>query len=349
MRVLLIHGYSADNAGDGLLVSAALELVREAFGDPQVELLCQYPDSFRELGLALYPSRPDSALKAALRGDFPKFDAFDLIVAVGGGYLRFGHPVEALKTTAVHGYQLVLASMTKTPVIYLPQSIGPLRFGSQGMVRHFAARVQRIHLRDDRSMHEVRLPNTVRTPDMALLARSYRDRSGAVPSATPIVSVRNVAGSVPTDVLELTHTLETFDGYVQSAVGSNQDQAAVESISPRRIVTRRELLEGDERRVVVAVRLHAALMALNAGHLVVHLAYERKGFGAFQDLGLPEYVHNVNDFDPARVHAQVASLLNSLEVREAYDATLREARSRLESRRAALIRDVQSIASLEAL
>jgi polysaccharide pyruvyl transferase WcaK-like protein len=72
------------------------------------------------------------------------------------------------------------------------------------------------------------------------------------------------------------------------------------------------------RRVVVAMRLHAALMALRAGHLVIHLAYERKGYGAFEDLGLDEYVHHAWRLDERRVVDQVSALVGSADARDAY-------------------------------
>jgi len=40
----------------------------------------------------------------------------------------------------------------------------------------------------------------------------------------------------------------------------------------------------------------------------VHLSYERKGFGAYSDLGIDRFVHNVFDFDPDLVLSQVAEL-----------------------------------------
>ena len=59
---------------------------------------------------------------------------------------------------------------------------------------------------------------------------------------------------------------------------------------------------------VVSVRLHGALQAVLAGVPAVHLGYERKSWGAYEDLGLGEYVHDARRFDPASVAAQVRAL-----------------------------------------
>jgi len=58
----------------------------------------------------------------------------------------------------------------------------------------------------------------------------------------------------------------------------------------------------------VSVRLHGAIAALLAGIPAIHLAYERKGWGAYEDLGLREYVHDARTFDPALVARQAEEL-----------------------------------------
>ena len=80
------------------------------------------------------------------------------------------------------------------------------------------------------------------------------------------------------------------------------------------------------------MRLHAALMALKAGHYVIHLAYERKGFSAFEDVGLSEWVHNVNTFTPTEVRAQVEALLHDESVWAEYRRRLAEQREALEQK-----------------
>jgi hypothetical protein len=126
---------------------------------------------------------------------------------------------------------------------------------------------------------------------------------------------------------ELARLLGSFDGFVQSETGRNNDRSAMEALGPRRLLSRGEMHGGDgPRRVVVAVRLHAALLALSAGHYVVHLSYERKGFGAFGDLGLQDYVHNVYDFDPSQVAALATKLQSDLSARQGYDQKVNAAR-----------------------
>ncbi|WP_328810722.1 polysaccharide pyruvyl transferase family protein [Rhodococcus sp. NBC_00294] len=336
LNIVILHAYSADNLGDGLLVAESLKIVRRVFGSDALITICaSYPETFDLPGVTIVNSRPG---KAGFNRSYLRVlvgvNEFDAVVAVGGGYLRVGGVVEGVKTVLVHGPQLIAAALTSTPVAYLPQSIGPFRWGSVHVIRTLLRHAGVVYLRDDRSVQELRLGNVIRTSDLAILTGSSQmsRKIGEAPVDVPVLSVRPVGGSVPDLVRVLAHSLNTFDGYVQSDTGGNRDRDAMVALKPRLILTRQELMGSGRnagRRVVVAVRLHAALMALRAGHFVIHLAYERKGFGAFKDLGLDEYVHNVNMFEPAQVLEQIRLLQQSPEARALYDdaveRTLREA------------------------
>jgi len=344
-RIALLHAYSADNRGDGLLVDLAIDAVRAALGvDTQITILAHYPESFRDVDAVVLPAAP------SLRGYDKKYvqelrslDSYDLVLGVGGGYLRFGTLESAMKAALVHGPQLLAASRSGAPSLYLPQSIGPLRiWGARAAARRLLRRIDSVHARDDRTIAELALANVSRAVDMAVprVVDGRRDRSEHDPARPVVLSVRNVGKTVPAAVHELARRIAPFDGYVQSSVGSNNDHAAMASVGPARVISRADLLESaGQPRVVVAVRMHAALMALEAGHYVIHLAYERKGFSAFQDLGLADYVHPVRRFDPAHVARQAEELMTARATRDAYDGAMRDARDRgLASQRAVIDR-----------
>jgi polysaccharide pyruvyl transferase WcaK-like protein len=243
---------------------------------------------------------------------------------------------------ATHGYQLFRASVSPVPSIYLPQSIGPLRFGSLSVAKVLLRKISKIYLRDDRSISELQLENAVRIHDLAIISGSQQPREHVDVAPIPVLSVRAVRGSISVPVQKLATVLPAFDGYVQSRGAGNDDTAAMASLQPLSTLSRTELMgQNGPRRVVVAVRLHAALMAINAGHWVVHLAYERKGFGAFDDLGLQEYVFNVNSFDVEQVKALVSDLLTNPDRREDYDRRLRLSRSRALAARRQLVSEIR--------
>ncbi len=325
MKVLALHAYSADNAGDGLLVTRTLELIREALGaDTEITVIASRPASFAAEDVRVVPAVPTKrgysrAELTALR----HLDEFDLVVGVGGGYLRADSLVGLAKAALVQGPQLVAAARTSTRSVYLPQSIGPVPRGLRRATRALLSRIDSVFVRDDRSLDQFRKAGVVRGGDLALLDVPGGRRAGTDVDPTPVLSIRAVHGSIPGGIPVLAGLLGDYDVYVQSTVGGNDDRPASVTLQPRSVVERAALLSDEgPRRVVVAVRLHAALMALAAGHYVVHLAYERKGYGAFADLGLDRWVHPVTRFSPVMVARQARALLGDPQVRADYDQAI---------------------------
>ncbi|WP_165839501.1 polysaccharide pyruvyl transferase family protein [Rhodococcus sp. Eu-32] len=345
MKVVVLHGYSAENAGDGLLVDETLALVRAAFGDRvDVTIAASHPETFTGIDARVVDSSPSlTGYAGPYRRLLRELDDADLVVAVGGGYLRAGYAVETLKTALVHGPQLWAASRTSTPTVYLPQSVGP---ANSAVTRLLAGRMRRIdafYVRDDRSLAQFADAGVRRLSDLAILGAGHIERRGLDVDPVPVLTVRAVRGKVGPLVVDLAHQVGTFDGYVQSATAGNDDVDAMASVGARKILPRGDFLAPQTPRVVVAVRLHAALMALKAGHFVVHLAYERKGFGAFADLGLDRYVHNVNKFEPARVLQQVRALLDDESERRRYVADVDEGMRRAVPARDELVQNLRSL------
>lgn len=325
-RVLLLHAYSARNAGDGLLVDHSVDVIRSAYPGASIDILASHPESFggrfddplvRVLDFSWASRRRFSSDIGVV-----KATTYDAVVGVGGGYLRSGTPSETLKALIVHLPQLRFASRRGNHTVYLPQSMGPFRFGTRGIWRRYLRRVSTIYLRDDRSVDELAISSSRRSPDLAALNIGRRDSTPGV-AALPVMSIREVHGAVPPTVLELAAKVGSYDAYIQSYGSGNDDVGATSLLMPQSIVTPEQFLDDQQvPRVVVAVRLHAALMALAAGHYVIHLAYERKGFGAFDDLGIREYVHNVNSFSAIEVERQVTALLHHDDVRRDYDRAI---------------------------
>jgi polysaccharide pyruvyl transferase WcaK-like protein len=49
--------------------------------------------------------------------------------------------------------------------------------------------------------------------------------------------------------------------------------------------------------LVISVRLHGAIESLLSGVPAYHISYERKGFGAYQDMGVEDWVINGGDIN----------------------------------------------------
>lgn len=345
--VLIFHAYSADNLGDGLLVRETVKLVTEAVGPgAQFTVVATQPETFADLGATLVSSKAhDRRELVSYVRTLWRTHQYDLIVGVGGGYLRSGTTREAVKTAVVHYPQLWAASRNGNHAVYFPQSVGPAGWIATGFMRHALRKVRSVHLRDDRSMAEFPEIGATRTPDLAIMMAGIRRGQGEVVSR-PVLSVRPIDGAIPAPVRLLARQMGLFDGFVQSQTAGNKDAQAMASLNPQETLSSGELFSSGTRRVVVAVRLHAALMSIAAGHFVVHLAYERKGFGAFDDLGLSAFVHPVKSFDPEAVMAQVKELSDTDGLREHYDQKVLAASASARVQRSVLVEDVRKAVGL---
>jgi polysaccharide pyruvyl transferase WcaK-like protein len=337
VKVALIHAYSRTNSGDGLLVDEAASLVTDAFPGATLTLIALDPESFADnfSGRVLHPLTGETesvgSLKTLLRG----FESLarglrlpapvrallaeaDLVVAVGGGYLRAKSPIEVIKNALTHMPQLPARDDPR--YIYLPQSIGPLNFATAKFVRSRLKNAAMVNVRDSRSESTLSgLKNVHRNPDMALLGlpRAFEARPAKEAAGSGRVGlvardlgrgsrVRNYEAAVLK--LQERNDLEVL---VQANARGNNDPLFYERIGlagPFRTLREATAQASSRPSVVISVRLHGAIQSIRSRVPSVHLSYERKGWGAYEDLGLSPYVHNAFDFDPTRVEDQVAEL-----------------------------------------
>jgi polysaccharide pyruvyl transferase WcaK-like protein len=368
MKVTLIHAYSTTNSGDGLLVEEAAHIVRSAIPEAQINLIALDPTSFDqdEFAHVLHPitggQLTPRGLTVLIRGLVQAVvgrrdkqvqqlrDDSNLLVAVGGGYLRAKNPLEAVKTIAAHLPQLPTDS---APAVYLPQSIGPLRYGSSVPALRRLRGAEYVHLRDDRSVALLspRVPNARRAPDMALLGlpavwqdadvAPAGDRIGIVARALPGSRKRRM--EYVRRLSEMLSAIPNHELLVQAAARGNNDIVFYEEHFPQESSLRslKEAVHvGAENRpnLVVSVRLHGALESIRSGVPSVHLSYERKGWGAFEDMGIASFVHNAFAFDPHLVTSQAVKTASSP---DRYWDAVRSSMPALSAARQAIVAQIQ--------
>jgi polysaccharide pyruvyl transferase WcaK-like protein len=346
-QVVLLHAYSRRNSGDGLLVDLSVAMLREALGDEvKVSIVAADPASFPEYAdvvsapviaeeglrrlttaaaeLVSWPTRTTTKLHQTLA-------AADLIVGVGGGYLRARTGVEALKLEAGHMLQMRAAKASGKPVVYLPQSIGPARAGLGCVSDGFAAHLTNllggfssVFVRDGRSQSFLaRNGNVTRAPDLAVLEFERNHEAVLSRAAMHSKTVRHVAfvlREAPSwngtqrvryaqSVRRLAALLEKqcrLSFAVQSTGRGNDDAAYYHRLGIHTALpSLKQMLADDTPDVVVSVRLHGALESILHGVPAFHLSYERKGFGAYGDLGIDDWVANAADFDADAVAERI--------------------------------------------
>lgn len=357
LRAVILNAYRRSNAGDGLLVDEAIGLVQEALPGATFTLVSMEPSSFAEYGAGLHPvagvsermrltnllarlvtARPHPAVADAIR-------SADIAVAVGGGYIRGDHPSSMAKAFLSHMVQAPTRE-NRTPYVYLPQSIGPL---PSRLVPFGASRLKRAHavfVRDDRSRAELaaRGIRSTRMPDLAVIAIGTSDfqRSSSDPESRPGLIARSIVGRARSYSEKLNELAKLINPeiLVQSSGAGNDDRKFYDAQGwgTEHRGALQALDSPDRPNVVVSVRLHGALQSILAGVPAVHLSYERKGWGAFEDLGIAEYVHNARSFDPGTVARQVEQLSRDA---TAYWEAIEARRATLASSRPEIIRTIR--------
>ena len=322
-RVVLLHAYSPRNSGDGLLVELAKNAIIEAFGPSDIRVIASDAEAFEggqyyqwraELpGLQRLPRRlamlatavfgPTAEIRGLIR------DA-DLVVAVGGGYHRGGSLGSAIKSFGAHYGQLRLAAEAGSKAVYLPQSIGPFRGTYKRAMEKKLSQIRTVYARDDRTQGEFSgVPSIRRMPDMAVLELASRPHvSSKSPDlgGKPIFVAREIEN--PRGYYKMLDEVAAsgqFEWALQSTGGGNDDYPLTRRLSgvePRPMAV---VLSEPRPRIVVSTRLHGALSSMIAGFPAIHLSYERKGWGAFEDLGLGDFVLNARDASMAQIEGLV--------------------------------------------
>jgi hypothetical protein len=333
--IAVIHAYSRANAGDGLLVDLTLErLARAGVGPSQCVLFALDAPSFatgmtarqvgmpgRSLSLGIFRCLGEFGAASITRvtagganfGTLGELQEASAIVGVGGGYLRTGTAVSALGTLLNHLPQLAVASVAPGPTIYLPQSIGPLKGLVGHWVKEYLRDIDLIWARDDSTVAElVDLTTVRRAPDLAVLNVAELQPPLRTGGGGPVVLVArrlDRAGELESRLRELVTCLPTVLWAVQAeGPGSKHDGVFYRHLDVEAAGNLSEVLDQQSCGVVVSVRLHGALQALAAGVPAIHLSYQRKGWAAYADLGLEEYVHDARKFNPIAVAKQALQL-----------------------------------------
>lgn len=346
MTMAILHAFSRKNAGDGLLVDLTLRVLEQAgldpracrilaldapsFGDlPEVRSVPGEPRgarlSLRVAGAALEVLRSGAAEVAGrlrvghVSGDVDAMlQGVSGLVAVGGGYLVADSVVRQGGVLLNHMPQLLAAGRAAVPSVYLPQSIGPLRGPVGELTRRALARIDVIYARDDETLAELAgLTDVRRCPDLAVLRvaealSTLRLPSGGAGGPTVVVgrALPNASG-YPQRLQRLGAAVPSPLWAVQADVdGPRSDRQFLRSLGLPDAGDLSALLPHRSPGVVVSVRLHGAIASLLAGWPAIHLSYERKGYGAYEDLGISEWVHDARGFDVDKVRAQVLELHN---------------------------------------
>lgn len=327
-QVSIIHAFSRRNAGDGLLVDLTLELLSDAGVEPhECQILALDPESFEgnenvsrvpgepaaRMSRKLFGAAGELGLSLAGRGKVRKLLQHSrAIVAVGGGYLVGDSPIRQAGIMLNHYAQLRSAAAAGCPTIYLPQSIGALHPPTSALIRSRLREIDCVWARDDKTAKDLPWANVRRCPDLAVmkLGKNLSTMKPSAASGAAVIVGRDLpnAGGLLRDLKELGHKLDGSMWAVQAETeGSRSDREFYRRLGVEPAGRLVDVLK-HPTGPVVSVRMHGAIAALLAGRPAIHLAYERKGWGAFEDMGLEAYVHDARNLNVDVVVEQVLEL-----------------------------------------
>jgi polysaccharide pyruvyl transferase WcaK-like protein len=216
-----------------------------------------------------------------------------------------------------HYPQMVVAGTRKVPTLYLPATIGPLRGPAGRLVTGALRGIDVVCVRDPWSYDDLASAGVevCRLPDMAILDLAEKWDEVTPVSADGHVGV--VASNIPHargHESQIQKAVEGLDHEVSWVAHKEGDRSKSDSVHLTKLglsVTGRltDLVDDRKLSAVISVRLHAAIMAIAAGVPAIHLAYDRKGPGAFADLGVEDWCFDVRSFNPEDLRGALERIL----------------------------------------
>ncbi|WP_117210268.1 polysaccharide pyruvyl transferase family protein [Allorhizocola rhizosphaerae] len=319
MRVGIVGWFGSDNLGDEILLHSLMECVRAAAGQVTFVVFSPNPDRVAELhsvDTAAMPTLRGEGLAQRTKKTMSLMSECDLLICGPGTVFQERSPNLAWPgTLSLFTRILGMAKLAGTPVAAVGVGVreGATAFG-RSTLRTFGAASIAIGARDLRSAQH-----------FGAKARVIGDMAYAVPLpevARPdgpprfAVSMRPLAPQIQDAlVAKLAECARDFgqDGwtgdflamaYGRGAHGEDDREIYAEAFRQTLGLAANPLdRPGDFRaglddwlrrlggyRLVLATRLHAALMAVSLGIPTVAIAYERKVHDAFVDIGLEKFV-----------------------------------------------------------
>lgn len=330
MNIWITNAYDSNNLGDDYLLRSVLQRAAIPADLPHsLTIVSHHPESVRYLGSQsrISPGWKSPASPTAIRaaaggrnilslGRLSVDSRPDVVLVMAGGYTAMNSSADALLFANDHLLTLDLPRKYGMPGFMFPVSIGPLHWTIRRRLQKTYRAYHTILVRDDESAEELgHLSNTVRVPDLAV--QEIAERFRLHPPVGANAGICLIARDLRESGMSYIENLQALQGILKRNFETQwRLQVPMDSLFYQRAALpflgeplHYETL-GESVKVTVSVRLHGALMSILNGIPAIHLSYDRKGMGAYGDLGLGEWLHPADDFDPIRVAGQAEALAN---------------------------------------
>ncbi|GAA0540287.1 polysaccharide pyruvyl transferase family protein [Paractinoplanes ferrugineus] len=367
MKILLSHAYSRHNAGDAALLSVLIQDVRDVYPDADLTVLMMDEvrpgETFDEVPVRPFPTHralhrfssraaklghclvtlasttlatrvPALAQRRLIGRELAEYLRLcresDLVVCVGGGYLRGKPALSSTFELSLLLQPLMLYRWMKIPTVLYAQSVGPFANRAQRwMAGHVLRKIDLVIAREDISLGILAglgaTTNVRRSVDSGFAFDTatqvdIRRRVGAEPDR-PLVGItvrqwldpagqeryeRAIATAADTAVEEFGATV-VFVPQVTSERQGDDDRIAGRRVAARMRRPAAVLADSFDHHTIKALyggldlligtRFHSVIFAMTASVPVLAIEYEHKTSGIMHDLGLDEWVYDIATVD----------------------------------------------------
>lgn len=392
-HVAISHVYSSDNKGDAALTSVLISDIHRVFPTAEIVILklgsVKPGDTFE--GAAEFPSfmyhalnkyehpvakllytlymmpativwavvfrltKHKAYLPKELRETADIYTSSDLIVAVGGGYIRSRKGVLQAWNIPLILHPLLFGHILGKPTVLYAQSVGPFMHALEPvLVAYVLRKMDLILLREDISkklLHELGVhKNVTRAIDSGFLlessGRTDIRKTYRIPAKKLIVGVTVRAWLSGEQQINYEKSVaEALDAIVEkhNAFVLFIPQVTAENGDDDRIVSRRVhqymhhqstayTIEDepdhhqikaiyDQLDVLLGTRFHSVIFSLTSYVPVVAIEYEHKTSGIMRDLGLNDWTIKIENVTPVRLSTMLSRLIAE---KKAYKKTLKK-------------------------
>jgi len=387
MNIIISHVYSTDNKGDAALLGVLVQETQKKFHGAKITILSMdqvdgansvFDDvpvkpsfmhftkrysSNRAIWLVYGTSMATYTLFWAfvhkklhmalpiskkLRGVIDTYETADLIIPVGGGYLRTKPQIGSLYDFMMLLHSIILSRILKKPTVLYSQSVGPLyrkidRWMLSMTIKHA---VELAIIRESKSMkllEDMGVTNCARSVDAGFLLESSKATGRAklhLPSKRIVIGVtarkwlddtaQHAYEKAMADTLD--YLVREHDAYivfipqVTSEYHGDDDRVVSKAIFDE--MTEKEhalvLIENYDYREIKAIydqldyllgtRFHSVIFSLTSYVPAVAIEYEHKTSGIMHDLGLDDWVVKMEDVTPEVLKPKMSELIKAREL-----------------------------------
>ena len=391
MNIVISHVYSKDNKGDAALLSVLIADIRRQFKKADITILTldnvveAYEGVNQQPAFMYYAYAPQNKvlkmlnsafilvatslwawmyrltgrklpLPARLRTVAEVYAEADLVIPVGGGYLRSSKSWVTFISLLLMVHPLYFAYVLRKPTVLYTQSIGPFFRGVEmRLMRWILPKMRLIILREEKSRrlleHLGVTQNVVRSVDSGFLFTADEPANVRgqfnIPADRMLVgvTVRKWLSGAAQEQYEsavaavLDHAISTYNADVVfipqvTATQHNdddrqasrdvfarmrhQEHAHVVTESPDHYAIKAMYNDLD---MIVGTRFHSVIFSLTSGVPALAVEYEHKTSGIMEDLGLGNWVVRIED---ATADSLIAKFDEMVANRDAYKATLHQ-------------------------